>query len=53
MVKHRPATARRSGPREHGRQASRSKRDRPERTSKQRDELSHVRVAVGGVPDSP
>jgi hypothetical protein len=34
--------ARRAGPREHGRQAARSKRDRPERAGEQDDRLSHV-----------
>jgi hypothetical protein len=36
-------TARRAGPREHGRQAARSKRDRPERAAKENNKLSHDR----------
>jgi hypothetical protein len=43
--------ARWAGPREHGRQAARSKRDRPGRASEQDDELNHVRAAGGGVLD--
>ena len=43
--------ARRADPREHGRQAARSKRDRPERASEQDDELSHVGAAAGGALD--
>jgi hypothetical protein len=43
--------ARRGGPREHGRQAARSKRDRPERARTQNDELSHVGAAAGGALD--
>ena len=42
-------SARPAGPREHGRQAARSKRDRTERAGEQGDELSHVRAAAGGV----
>jgi len=41
--------ARRADPREHGRQAARSKRDQPERASEQNDGLSHVRAAAGGA----
>ena len=41
--------ARRAGPREHGRQAARSKRDRPERTRKPHNGPSHVRAAAGGA----
>jgi hypothetical protein len=44
-------TARRAGPREHGRQAARSKRDRPERASALMDQVSHVRAAAGGALD--
>ncbi|HZD13703.1 MAG TPA: hypothetical protein VE196_00910 [Pseudonocardiaceae bacterium] len=36
-------------PREHGRQAARSKRVRPERASEWTDQSSHVRAAVGGA----
>ena len=39
--------ARRAGPREHGRQAARSERDRPERAREIDDELSHGRAAAG------
>jgi hypothetical protein len=39
-------SARRGGPREHGRQAARSKRDRPERAGELDDGLSHVRAAA-------
>jgi hypothetical protein len=38
--------ARRAGPREHGRQAARSKRDRPERARKPKGRLSHARAAA-------
>jgi hypothetical protein len=41
--------ARRPGPREHGRQAARSKRVRPERARKMRCQASHVRAAAGGA----
>ena len=45
-----PTTAaRRSGPREHGRQAARSKRSRTERAGEEDDELSHVRAAAAGA----
>ncbi|MGH4011041.1 MAG: hypothetical protein ACRDTH_23260 [Pseudonocardiaceae bacterium] len=40
--------ARRAGPREHGRQAARSKRDRPE-TASELYQVSHLRAAAGGV----
>ncbi|MGB9048011.1 MAG: hypothetical protein WCC47_11605 [Pseudonocardiaceae bacterium] len=38
-------SARRAGPGEHGRQAARSKRDRPERACRLVYEVSHVRAA--------
>ena len=41
--------ARRAGPREHGRQAARSKRDRPERARERKYRLSHIRAAAGGA----
>ena len=41
--------ARRAGPREHGRQAARSKRDRPERARERKYRLSHDRAAAGGA----
>ena len=44
-------SARRGGPREHGRQAVRSKRDRPERAREVKYRLSHVRAAAGGALD--
>jgi hypothetical protein len=37
--------ARRAGPREHGHQAARSKRDRPARARELEDELTNVRAA--------
>ena len=45
----RPRTPARADPREHGRQAARSKRDRPERAREPLYQVSHVRAAVGGV----
>ena len=43
--------ARRASPREHGRQAARSKRDRPERAREPHNGPSHVRAAAGGALD--
>jgi hypothetical protein len=42
-------SARRTGPREHGPQAARSKRDRPGRAREQDNGLSQRRAAAGGV----
>jgi len=41
--------ARRGDPREHGRQAARSERDRPGGHARSDDELSHIRAAGGGA----
>lgn len=41
--------ARRAGPREHGRQAARSKRDRPGRASELVYQLSHLRAGAAGA----
>jgi hypothetical protein len=43
--------ARRTGPREHGRQAARSKRDRPGRAGEETTQAGYVRVAAGGALD--
>ena len=43
--------ARRASPREHDRQAARSKRDRPERAREPHNGPSHVRAAAGGALD--
>ncbi len=49
---HAPTTAaRRTGPREHGRQAARSKRDRPGRAGEETTQASHARAAGGGALD--
>ncbi len=40
-------------PREHGRQAARSKRDRPEAGTRADYQISHVSAAVGGALRSP
>jgi hypothetical protein len=44
-----PIAARRAGPREHGRQAARSKRDRPERAGEETTPASHVHAGVAGA----
>ncbi|MGH3592039.1 MAG: hypothetical protein ACRDRF_13520, partial [Pseudonocardiaceae bacterium] len=41
--------ARWAGPREHGRQAARSKRVRPARASELVSQVGHVRAAAGGA----
>jgi hypothetical protein len=41
--------ARRAGPREHGRQAARSERDRPERAREAEYQSGHIHAAAGGV----
>jgi hypothetical protein len=43
--------ARRAGPREHGRQAARSERKRPERAREPHNGPGHVRAAAGGALD--
>ena len=43
--------ARRAGPGEHGRQAARSKRDRPGGVASRQDQPNHLRAAAGGSLD--
>ena len=45
--------ARRADPREHGRKAARSKRDRPGGQASRTTQLSHVRAVAGGALEYP